>query len=175
MKYLELGLNKIALMGGQKEEENLDLRIFLKGQETEKVDEIVHQLDIEIKSQIDCQKCGNCCKSLLPGVTNEEIENLSRIVECTKSNFEDYFVETNIDENVKYLKDTPCKFLKDKSCTIYEDRPADCRSYPHTHKPNFTSRTFVMIDNYSICPIVFNLFEGLKTALGYRYFRGRNY
>ena len=68
-------------------------------------------------------------------------------------------------DNDRYLKATPCKYLKDKKCSIYGDRPEDCRSFPHTHKTGFTQRTFGLIDNYSICPIVFNLFEQLKKGI----------
>ncbi|MFO7657935.1 MAG: YkgJ family cysteine cluster protein [Bacteroidales bacterium] len=168
MKHLELDIEKIALIAEQKEEENLDFRLYLKGQDFKKVDKIVHRLDKEITSQIDCQKCGNCCKTLRPCLTESEIEKLSQIENYTPVDFVSRFVEIDTFEDIKYLKDTLCRFLKDKICTIYADRPEDCRSYPHTHKTYFISRTLGMIDNYGICPIVFNLFERLKLELGYK-------
>jgi len=93
------------------------------------------------------------------------------LVDCTQSDFENKYLEINNFEKIKCLKATPCKFLNDKSCTIYTDRPEDCKSYTHTQQPDFISRTLGMIDNYGICPIVFNLFERLKFELDYIYFR----
>lgn len=138
MRSLELDIKKIAQIGKQKERENIRFRAFLKGQDSERIDEIVHRLDKEIRTQINCQ------------------------------DFENQFVEIDGFEGIKYLKNTPCIFLKDKSCSIYTDRPEDCKSFPHTHKDDFTARLFVTIENYGICPIVFNVFERLKRELGFR-------
>ncbi len=167
MPPLELSLKKIAQIGEQKEEENIDFRIFLKGQEFDYVDEIVHRLNDEITAQIDCQQCGNCCKSLMPSVTEGEIETLAVIDNLASADFREKFIETDSFEENVYLKKTPCKYLKDKSCTIYPQRPETCRSYPHTHKPEFITRLLFMIDNYCVCPIVFNLMEQLKGELDY--------
>ena len=79
---------------------------------------------------------------------------------------EDY-TETD-DMGDRFFKHAPCKFLKDRKCTIYEDRPEDCSSYPHLHKDDFIFRLWGIIDNYSVCPIVFNVFEKLKDELNFR-------
>ena len=169
MIHLELDINTIAQIGEQKEKENYEFRIFLKGQDSDTVDKVVHRLNKEISSQIDCQACGNCCKSLRPCVTDSEIDNLSKIDNMSQTDFEAKFVKKDDFEDIKYLKDMPCKYLKDKSCSIYPNRPKDCKSYPHTHKADFSSRTLGMIDNYGICPIVYNVYERLKTELKYGY------
>lgn len=168
MKQLELNIEKIALIRGQKEKENFEFRAFLKGQDFKRIDKIVHRLDKEIRSQIDCKKCGNCCISLRPCVTDSEIDTLSRIDNLTQQDFTARFVEIDNLEEIKYLKDTPCKYLEEKTCSIYTNRPEDCKSYPHTQKSEFITRTLGMIDNYAICPIVFNLFEQLKEELDYK-------
>jgi Fe-S-cluster containining protein len=167
MKRIELDLEKISRLGEQNEKENYDFRSFLKGEDFEWIDEIVHRLDEEIRSQIDCKKCGNCCKSLRPCVTDSEIDILSGIDNLKQDDFVAKFVEIDNFEGIKYLKDTPCKYLDDKICSIYTNRPEDCKSYPHTQKAEFTTRTLGMIENYGICPIVFNLFEQLKEELNY--------
>lgn len=167
MKHLELNLEKIAIIANEKEEENFDFRAFLKGLDFDEVDEIAHRIDKKLRDQIDCQQCGNCCKSLMPSVTNNEIDKLSRIDKISSNDFIDRFIEVDNIDDIKYLKDSPCKYLHYKSCSIYTNRPEVCKSYPHTQKNKFVTRTYGMIDNYGICPIVFNLFEELKYALGY--------
>lgn len=168
MRNLELDIETIKLISQEREEENYDFRAFLKGVDSDKVDKIVRKLNNEIISQIDCQECGNCCKSLRPCVTDSEIENLSHLDKTSTKDYMQKYVEIDDFEDIKYLKDTPCRYLKDKSCTIYESRPFDCKSYPHTQKADFISRTLGMIENYEICPIVFNIYEELKKELDYR-------
>jgi len=165
---VELNLARIAMFGEQKEDENIYFRMFLKGQDPDKVDRIVHRINKEVTAQIDCQQCGNCCKTLKPCVSEYEIDRLAQIKNMAAGEFTLQFVETDNFDGVKFLKDAPCIFLNDKSCSVYPDRPKDCRSYPHTHKHGFTSRTIGMIHNYSVCPIVFNVLERLKQALNYR-------
>ncbi|WP_117879247.1 YkgJ family cysteine cluster protein [Aureibaculum luteum] len=165
---LELNIEKIEQIGNLKENENLRFRTFLKGQDSIKVDGIVHRLNEEIESRIDCTKCGNCCKTLRPCVTNKEIETLTIIDKVSREFYIENFIERDDLENIKYLKNTPCKYLSDKKCSIYDLRPIDCKSYPHINKKHFNSRTLGMMENYGICPIVFNVVENLKNEFDFR-------
>ncbi len=168
MKSMEINLEKIARLAKQREEENYRFRVFLKGQETDQIDVIVQKMDKEIRSQIDCDKCGNCCIHLNPSVTDEEIEKLSRIDHLSQLDFVAKYVAFNEREQMKFLKDLPCKYLNDKKCSLHSNKPEECKAYPHTQTDGFIHRTFVMLDNYGICPIVFNLFEQLKMELNFK-------
>jgi uncharacterized protein len=137
----------------------------LKSQDSAKIDKIVHRIYEEVIEQIDCTKCGNCCNSLRPSVTKKEIVRLSKIDNLSFNDFVNIFVEKSDEENIKYLKDTPCKYLKENKCIIYSDRPEDCKSYPHIHKKDFNTRTLFMIENLEICPIAFNVYERLKSEM----------
>ncbi|KPA10890.1 Fe-S-cluster oxidoreductase, partial [Candidatus Magnetomorum sp. HK-1] len=64
-----------------------------------------------------------------------------------------------------FPKTTPCPFLKNNNCSIYGYQPDSCRYYPHLHKDEFAARTIGVIENYEVCPIVFNVFERLKKEL----------
>ncbi len=169
MKKLVTDLKKIERLGRMREEENMDFRIFLKGRHSEKVDAVVHQLHKDISRQIDCTECGNCCNSLRPSVSKENIQALAKLESLSEKDFKDKYVAKDEFYQEEYLKSMPCHYLKDKKCTIYDQRPEDCRSYPHTHKEGFTSRLFGVLNNYSKCPIVFNILEHLKRELKYRY------
>ena len=165
---IELDIEKINHISKLKEKENLNFRAFLKGQDDEKVDRIVHRLNKEVESQIDCTDCGNCCKNMRPCVTNNEIDTLTVIDKVSREYFIENFTEHDDLENIKYLKDTPCKYLSGKKCSIYGVRPKDCIAYPNIHKRSFNSRSLSMIDNYGICPIVFNVLERLKMEFRFR-------
>jgi len=163
---IELDLSTIEELGRQREDENFRFRTYLKGQDHDKIDYAVHRLNREISDQIDCTTCGNCCGKLKPCITDQDIERLSKRLAMTESKVKSDYIE--IDDGEQYFKNLPCSFLKDKKCTIYNDRPEDCRSFPHLHKKHFTTRLLGVIENYSICPIVFNVFERLKRELNFR-------
>jgi len=166
---LEIDLNYILKLSKKREKENSNFRMFLKGEDSKKLDKIVHPLEQEISSQIDCKECANCCKKLHPALTNEELKVLSGIKNMSVNAFKLKYVEKDPYDQKLYLKHTSCIFLKDKVCSVYEQRPEPCRSYPNIHKSAFSSRSMVMMENYGICPIVFNVIERLKLELNYRY------
>ena len=165
-KNIEIDLEKIEELGKLLEDQNLEFRAFLKGQDPDKIDEIVQRLNFEISNQIDCTTCGNCCMKLKPFITEQDIKILSQRLNLSQQQVMDDYIE--IDEGDQYFKNLPCSFLKEKKCTVYNGRPEDCRSFPHLHKEMFISRLWGVIENYSICPIVFNVFERLKTELNYK-------
>jgi len=165
-KNIELNLVKIENLGEIRETENIEFRIFLKQQDPEKIDRIVHKINRTVSEQIDCTACGNCCKKLKPCIVDQDIKRLSKRLNITATQVIDQYTETEDEE--LYFKNLPCTFLKDNKCLIYDDRPEDCRSFPHLHKEFFTSRLWEVIDNYSICPIVFNVFERLKNELHFK-------
>ncbi len=167
MAYLETNLKTIARLAKRRENQNYKFRAFLKMQDDNKVDPIVHRLHREITEAIDCTKCGNCCKTLHPSVTKEEISRLAKALEISDETFGKRHLKTDNIDHEKFMSDSPCIFLDSKRCSIYPDRPEVCREYPFTGEPEFTSRTFNMIFYYEICPIVFNLMEQLKVELGF--------
>jgi uncharacterized protein len=165
MAYIEKNLEKIKILSQENRDENFRFRSFLKSIDDEKVDRTVHRIYEYITKNIDCTECGNCCKKMTPSVSKAEIKRLAKMDNLSIEEFTASYVEIDSDEGDKYLKDMPCKYLENKRCTIYIDRPGDCKSYPHIDKKGFNSRTLMMIDNYGICPIVFNVFERLKSEL----------
>lgn len=148
----------------QKELENDRFRIFLKQQDWDFIDSVVHPLNDKISPLIDCTKCGNCCKSLIINVTNGEAEALANRLQLSLAALKEKYIE-NSNEGQMIINTIPCHFLSGNSCTIYKDRFTDCQEFPHLHKPHFTSRLFSVMMYYELCPIVFNVVEQLKTAL----------
>jgi len=48
---------------------------------------------------------------------------------------------------------------------VYAARPDECRSYPHLHKKGFTRRLMAAVQNTTVCPISYYVFERLKMDL----------
>ncbi|MCX6582506.1 MAG: YkgJ family cysteine cluster protein [Candidatus Aminicenantes bacterium] len=157
-------INRIKQLTLQKEEEDWGFRSFLKtcGIPAKKIDNIVHRLYDQISSMIDCAACGNCCKEILPVLKDIDIANMAGGSKMNIADFKKkYLVKAR--ETVGYTFNTnPCPFLVNNRCSMHNFRPDDCRSFPHLHKSDFTSRTISVIHNCSICPIVFNVYEKMK-------------
>jgi hypothetical protein len=69
------------------------------------------------------------------------------------------------DKDAYCFRQKPCPFLRNNCCTVYDARPDDCRSFPHLHKDEFVFRLIQVVNNCSVCPIVYNVFERLKEEL----------
>ena len=165
--HLETNLSKIQQLASVREDENYRFRRFLKSRESNKVDKIVHRLHDELTLQIDCTLCGNCCCRLKPELYQEDIAVLARLENMTPEAYQEKYCE-EAEFKERYLKTIPCRYLEDKKCCIYKNRPEKCRTFPYTNKEGFISRLYSMIEFYEICPIVFNLMEGLKNELRFQ-------
>lgn len=167
---IETNLEKIQKLAKQREEENWKFRSFLKGSDylPEKIDQTVYALFQEVSSKIDCTKCGNCCRKIRPVLSCSDIERFAKGLAISANQFKErYLVKCNGEKGF-WFKTKPCPFLKDNRCSRYPLRPKDCQSFPHLHKKDFVFRLINVIENYAICPIVFNVYERLKTELWHR-------
>jgi len=155
---------------------NYKFRDFLKHRTrlaSEEVDRLVFEITERVRKKIDCTACANCCREVSPTLSESEVERLAAHLGISSPEFAAQYL-TRADgaaDNPWMMRERPCAFLADNRCTVYEQRPANCRDYPYLHKPDFTTRTLSMIGRLSECPIVFEVWEELKRATGFR--RGR--
>ena len=166
---VETDLKVIKEEARKKWDENWEFRTFLKGYdiEVEELDAIVHRLYQPVHREIDCTACGNCCREISPILQYKDIERLSRGSKIHADNFKKRFLKKDDEEYSEGLifKKKPCPFLEGNVCSYYDLRPEDCRSFPHLHKADFVFRLIGVVENYGICPIVFNVYEQLKAKL----------
>lgn len=168
---IEIDIKKIKAIAKRKVDENWQFRVFLKNCDTsiEEIDSIVHEIYEEISSAIDCKECANCCREIQPTLNLDDVRVFSEGIGIAPDELKErYLVQEEHpeeSENEYTFNQLPCHFLEGNLCGNYDCRPSDCRSYPHLHKDEFVCRLFGVIDNYSVCPIVFNVYERLKVRL----------
>lgn len=160
-------LKIIKRLAEEKQDENDLFRNFLKQQNNESVDSLVHAINDSVTPQIDCTQCGNCCKSLMINITNHEAILLSKHLQISETELKDKYVEQS-EQGQLIMNTIPCHFLSNTTCSIYEQRFTECREFPHLHKPNISGRLFGTMQYYGICPIIFNVMEKLKEELEYK-------
>ena len=132
---METDLSRIKRLSEKKEDENWGFRAFLKG------------LDMPL------------------GMYKEDIKNFSKGLGISAEQFRKRYLVEGEETGEFIFKEKPCPFLKNNLCSHYNYRPKVCRSYPHLHKNDFVFRLIGVIQNSSVCPIVFNVYEYLKAEL----------
>ncbi len=150
----------------QKQVANIFFKKMIRGLSAKQVDDAIHELSSKIEQEIDCTQCANCCKKLEPGIEEKDIEQLAAIKQMSAADFNREFVA--YDGQSLYLKTKPCKFLHQNKCSVYEIRPGACAAYPHMNQPDLKYKRSIW-ENYHICPIVYNVIEGLKVRFGFSY------
>lgn len=159
-------LEKIAALSADNEQENDAFTDFLKSQESHEIDKLVFSLNKKIEPAIDCTACGNCCKTLMINVTEQEAENLSNHLNQPIETVKQQYLERGLG-NQYIINQMPCHFLSGTVCSIYPQRFAGCREFPALHQPQFTQRLFTVFMHYGRCPIIFNVVEALKIETGF--------
>ena len=130
------------------------------------IDDAVFELDLLISPQIDCTKCGNCCKTLMINVEAPESKIAAQHLQISNAEFEDAYIEKSLGGKMVISK-IPCHFLSDNKCSIYLSRFAGCREFPAMHLPHIQKRLFTIFMHYGRCPIIFNVMEHLKTKVNF--------
>lgn len=126
------------------------------------VDNKVATIAARVMAAIDCTTCANCCKTLEPEISEEELQRLRSRSE-DREQFMAKFVGFDAVRGVHFLKPV-CTFLTDHTCSVYGDRPSSCREYPRL-VPDLKFRWKKTMEDYAVCPIVFNTIEQLKADL----------
>ncbi len=165
-------LKTIKRLGKLRQAENDDFRMYVRElpYSIKTIDQAVAKAYGHISAKIDCTQCANCCRKLNPTLTQADAKRLARHLSLPLSAFIARYLKTLKQDKKKILifQKRPCPFLKKGCCTVYEVRPRDCRSYPHLHRRGFVYRVRQAVENYDLCPIVFNTYEALKDTLARR-------
>jgi Fe-S-cluster containining protein len=157
-------IDRIRQLSKQNEDKNWEFRSFLKmvDLDMDEVDAIVHRLYKEVSEQIDCAACRNCCRELLPTLSQDDVARIAAELGTTEAALISEHLEPAEEPEKFACRTAPCPFLGEDGCTLVDSRPEDCRTYPHIQKGEFLTRLISVIENCSVCPIVFNVYERLK-------------
>jgi hypothetical protein len=128
--------------------------------------DLAKKADSQTWAEVDCLTCGNCCRSMTPTYTPEDIRRISAHLSMTPKAFKEKWLEQ--DEEGDWMnKSRPCQFFntKDFKCSIYEVRPADCAGFPHLIKKRPKEYIHVYKQNVEYCPATQRWVEHLEEML----------
>ena len=163
----QIDLSVISAYAIEHQAENDQFSNYIKEFNDEDIDAKVQELDALISPSISCTDCGNCCKSLMVCLNEEEANNLSNHLKMDRPSFDLQYLEKG-SNGIMIMNQMPCHFLQDNKCTVYEYRFEGCKEFPALHLPNFKRRIFTTFMHYDRCPIIFNVVEELKKAMKFK-------
>jgi hypothetical protein len=104
---------------------------------SDELDERVFELTRQVWAGIDCTKCANCCTTVHPTFTDQEVDRLAHRLGLQREELIRLYLEPNErgEDNPWITRSTPCPFLKDKLCSVYEDRSGPSNN-PLPNPPN---------------------------------------
>ena len=135
--------------------------------DSETIDLQAFTLSEEITPKIDCTNCGNCCKSLMVNIEEQEATHLAKHLNISRDKFDQTYISKG-ESGRMVINAIPCHFLSENSCTVYEHRFAGCKEFPAFHIPHLKKRMFTTFMHYDRCPIIFNVIENLKINLQFK-------
>ena len=75
----DIDIERYHELAQQKQEEHRKFLATLKKKAPKNLDKITQEIHTEVFNEIDCTKCANCCKSLGPLFTEEDITRISDV------------------------------------------------------------------------------------------------
>lgn len=153
--------------------EHLELMAFLKKLDEivpEDMPQLVAEEDRKAWAETDCLSCANCCKTMTPTFTKEDITRIAAHLGMTPKAFRDKWLYKEPDAGDWVNTTQPCQFLQaDNKCSIYEVRPLDCAEFPHHHKKPFDQYNDTFTQNLAYCPATYNLVKRLRDRVEREY------
>lgn len=145
------------------------MRLFLTKVENNPprgLDKIAEKIDAEVWQEVGCLTCANCCKSMTPTFTKQDIERIASHFNQTPDEFKEKWLYKDRNGDWMNVKN-PCQFLdlKTNMCSIYEIRPADCAGFPHLAKKKMTEYIHVHKQNVEYCPATYRMVEKLQEVI----------
>ncbi len=122
------------------------------------------QAEKEAWSQINCQKCGNCCMTMTPTWKKSEVTKLASHLGMTYKEFYDKWLYTEESTGDIMNRSTPCQFFDKRKglCKVYHLRPHDCATFPHLYRKDFKDQVEVYEANLHRCPATLVAIEALE-------------
>src|SRR5882724_6180541 len=131
------------------------------------LDNLKLEADKEAWKRTDCLDCANCCKTMSPTYTKNDVQRISSHLGMTEKAFREkwlYKDKTGDWMNVKQ----PCQFLdlETNMCNIYAVRPRDCAGFPHHTKKRMVDYMHMYKQNIEYCPATYRLVEAIMEKAG---------
>jgi uncharacterized protein len=131
-----------------------------------KLDAMAEEIDKEVWKEVDCLTCANCCKTMSPTFTKEDLIRISAHLNMTVDEFKKKYLYLDKIGDWMNVKQ-PCQFLdmKTNMCSIYSVRPLDCAGFPHLTRKKMKDYVHVHHQNVTYCPATYKMVEKMMARV----------
>lgn len=131
------------------------------------LDTSIGKVDEEVWKKVDCLTCANCCKTMMPAFTNEDVARIATRLRMKPADFKKRWLKKDVVSGQWMNKQQPCQFLHaDNTCAVYDVRPASCAEFPHHTKTPFNAYSYTFKNNLGHCPATLLFIEKLAGISG---------
>ena len=156
-------IENLETLAKEKLDENFKFRTYLKNHaDPQELDVQFKQLHEKYFAMYDCSKCCNCCIKLKGTIPENDLKRDAEYLKVTINEFKDKYLDDKPSNHEYDTKNCPCDFFDGKECILGDCKPESCKNYPHTNKDNRLASMWSIVDNVSICPVVYEIIEELK-------------
>ena len=154
----------LALFKEKVKENKRGMKRFLSKielQPARRLNALTVELEKQVWSEVDCLSCANCCKTMTPTFTEQDMKRISRHLGESVDEFKKKWLRKERKSDGDWInRKEPCQFLNltDNKCSIYEVRPADCAGFPHLPK-KMKDYVHVHKQNIEYCPATYRIVE----------------
>ena len=130
------------------------------------LDKLIMEADKSIWGKTDCLHCANCCKTMSPTYTRQDVQRISGYLGMTEKAFREKWLFK--DKMGDWMNTSqPCQFLNEETnmCNIYDVRPRDCAGFPHHTKKKMVDYIHVYKQNIEHCPATYRVVEMLRERM----------
>jgi len=131
------------------------------------LDKLAVESDMQMWMETDCLSCANCCKTMSPTFTRQDLIRISAHIGMSVEDFKLKYLYK--DKQGDWInKSQPCQFLNlsDNKCSIYSVRPKDCSGFPHHTRKRMVDYMHVFKQNIEYCPATYRVIELMKAKIG---------
>ena len=156
-------IENLESLAKEKLNENYKFRTYLKNHaDPQELDVQFKQLHKKYFAVYDCSKCHNCCIKLKGTIPENDLKRDAEYLKVTTNEFKSKYLDDKLRNHEYDTKNCPCDFFDGKECILGDCKPESCKNYPHTNKDNRLASMWSIVDNTSICPVVYEIIEELK-------------
>lgn len=161
-------IDNLEHLAKEKLDENLKFRAFLKNHaDSDDLDAKFKKLHEKYFAIYDCSKCRNCCIKLKGTIPNSDLKHDAEYLGITVEDFKNKYLDDKSNNREYVTKNCPCDFFDGNDCILGDNKPETCKTFPHTDKDNRLASMWSIIDNTSVCPVVYEIIEELKQVYNF--------
>ncbi len=123
---------------------------------------IVKAADEATWKQTDCTTCANCCKTMTPTFSEEDVTRIAAHLNMTPAAFRKKWLYKEKRTGDWMNRSQPCQFLENDKCSIYEVRPLDCAEFPHHKLRPWDLYGDTYMANMMHCPATLRLVDKVR-------------